>query len=57
MDSTLTDANKKTACEALKIVDDDSKFGDGARVYYGCKWTSGNTCAALTCADVASAVS
>lgn len=57
LDSTLSDANKKTVCESLKVIIDDTTFGLGTAVYTGCTWTTGNTCAALTCSAIASAVS
>lgn len=57
LDSTLSDANKKTVCESLKLVDNVANFGAGTAKYTGCTWTSGNVCAAYTCSTIASATS
>ncbi|CAK61922.1 unnamed protein product (macronuclear) [Paramecium tetraurelia] len=57
LDSSLSDANKKTACESLKVVNNISNFGAGTATYTGCTWSTGNTCAALACSAITSATS
>nr|CAA59447.1 alpha-51D-immobilization antigen [Paramecium tetraurelia] len=57
LDSTLSDANKKAACDSLKPVNDVAKFGLGTATYTACTWSTGNTCAAYTCATIATATS
>ncbi|CAD8211577.1 unnamed protein product [Paramecium octaurelia] len=57
LDSSLSDANKKAACESLKLVNDVTKFGLGTATYTGCTWSTGNTCTAYTCATISSATS
>ncbi|CAD8113555.1 unnamed protein product [Paramecium primaurelia] len=52
LDPTLTNANKKTVCESLQLVDTVSNFGTGTAGYRSCTWVSGNTCAAYTCSQI-----
>ncbi|CAK67723.1 unnamed protein product (macronuclear) [Paramecium tetraurelia] len=58
IDQTKTDAQKKTLCQSLYVIDDSAKHAAGTGVFTKCIYKTGGTCSAIsTCAEIPSAVS